>query len=152
MGSWSLVIHSISFLSLVVNFRGSKSCTTVASTEPNQIFFLKDRVWQAGGSADRSLRGKCWIDGHCEKGPFWWLGSHDDSDYAYRSKYVSTFKRLNWCVVFIQGIECWLQYVSMSSEICNYSSWLWKFTIWPYHGYLRSVWQLQLLSTTTFCR
>jgi hypothetical protein len=45
---------------------------------------IQNRIWQAGGSAELASRGKCWIDGACKAGPSWWLGSHDDSDYAYR--------------------------------------------------------------------
>jgi hypothetical protein len=45
---------------------------------------VQNRIWQAGGSAELASRGKCWIDGVCNAGPSWWLGSHDDSDYAYR--------------------------------------------------------------------
>lgn len=45
---------------------------------------LKNRIWQAGGSAEMVARGKCWIDGECAKGPSWWIGSHDDSENSYR--------------------------------------------------------------------
>ena len=46
------------------------------------------RVWQAGGSAERAARGKCWIEGECLESQ--WLGlkdvgwmSQDDVDEAY---------------------------------------------------------------------
>ena len=52
---------------------------------------IQSRVWQAGGSAELASRGKCWIDGECKNGPSWWLGSHDDSEHAYRSR-TSTYR------------------------------------------------------------
>jgi hypothetical protein len=64
-------VHILCFLTIevLVSSHGSK---------------LSDRVWQAGGSAELAAKGKCWIDGICRSGPSWWLGSHDDSDLAYR--------------------------------------------------------------------
>jgi hypothetical protein len=61
-----------------------------ANVGPNSgLDAIQNRIWQAGGSAELAARGKCWIDGVCTAGPSWWLGSHDDSDYAYRLSHAS---------------------------------------------------------------
>eukprot|EP00960_Hanusia_phi_P077672 768726-Hanusia_phi.AAC.6 len=41
------------------------------------------RVWVAGGSEERAVRGRCWIDGSCQAEADW-RGSDDDEEEAYR--------------------------------------------------------------------
>ena len=78
----------------------SISLSRLDANQDSQDFWIDNvqrdnRVWQAGGSAEMASKGKCWIDGECVAGPAWWIGSHDDSESAYRLKHHGKVKSLD---------------------------------------------------------